>query len=156
VRHGVRIGVDVGKVRVGLAASDPSGLLASPVETLQRRGDDLTPLVARIVAEASDRDAIEIAVGLPTSLAGHDTPSTVDARLVADAIAAVSPVPVRLVDERLSTVSAQSALHRSGRNTRKSRSVVDQVAAVILLQHALDTERSRGTAPGRVVGADGE
>ncbi len=141
---------------MGLAASDPSGFLASPVETLQRRGDELSPVVARIVAEATDRDAIEIAVGLPTSLSGADTPSTTDARMVADAIAAATTIPVRLVDERLSTVSAQSALHRSGRNTRKSRSVVDQVAAVILLQHALDTERSRGTAPGRVVGADGE
>lgn len=155
MRAGVRIGVDVGRVRVGLAASDPSGFLASPVETLQR-GTDLTALVQRIVAEAVERDAIEIAVGLPTSLSGADTPSTADARLVADAIAASSHVPVRLVDERLSTVSAQAALHRSGRNTRKSRSVVDQVAAVILLQHALDTERAGGTPPGRTVGTDGE
>ena len=153
VRSGVRIGVDVGRVRVGLAASDPSGFLASPVETVQR-GAEIEPVVTRILAEAGDRDAVEIVVGLPMSLSGGDTPSTSDARMVAQRLANASPLPIRMIDERLSTVSAQAALHGVGRNTRKSRSVVDQVAAVVLLQHALDSERTAGSVPGTVVEPD--
>lgn len=153
MRHGVRIGVDVGTARVGLAASDPYGYLASPVETI-RRGDDVAPVIERIVAEAAEREAIEIVVGLPLSLSGADTKSTEDARSVADALARAGGLPVRLIDERLSTVSAQAALHKTGRNTRNSRSVVDQVAAVILLQHALDSERAGGALPGRLAEPD--
>jgi putative Holliday junction resolvase len=143
----VRLGVDVGKARVGVARCDRDGLLATPVETVQRRGADLEPVLARIAAIAAELEAIELVVGLPIAMSGRDTPSTGDARMVADRLAE-GPVPVRLVDERLTTVSAQSALHASGRDTRRSRSVIDQVAAVILLQHALDAERARGEAPG--------
>jgi len=147
MRRGVRLGVDVGKARVGVARCDRDGILATPVETVQRRGADLEPVLARIAAIAEELEAIELVVGLPLAMSGRDTPSTGDARMVADRLAA-GPVPVRLVDERLTTVSAQSALHASGRDTRGSRSVIDQVAAVILLQHALDAERARGEAPG--------
>ena len=150
MRSGVRLGVDVGKVRVGLARSDRDGLLATPVETVQRRGNDLEPVLARIREIAAELEAIELVVGLPLALSGRDTASTGDARMVADRLAE-GPLPVRLIDERLTTVSAQSALHASGRNTRGSRSVIDQVAAVILLQHALDAERARGEAPGALV-----
>jgi putative Holliday junction resolvase len=150
MRQGVRLGVDVGKVRVGVARSDRDGLLATPVETVQRRGDDLEPVLARIAAIAAEVEAIELVVGLPLAMSGRDTASTADARMVADRLAQ-GPLPVRLLDERLTTVSAQSALHASGRNTRGSRSVIDQVAAVILLQHALDAERARGEAPGALV-----
>jgi len=94
---------------------------------------------------------IEIVVGLPIALSGRETASTGDARLFARELAAVQPAPVRMVDERLSTVSANSALRASGRNAKNSRSVVDQVAAVIILQHALDFERSAQTLPGIVV-----
>lgn len=146
MRQGVRLGVDVGTARVGLARSDRDGLLATPLETVQRRGD-IEPVVARIAALAVELEAIELVVGLPIALSGRETPSTADARAVAERLAE-GPVPVRLVDERLTTVSAQSALHASGRDTRRSRSVIDQVAAVILLQHALDAERARGVAPG--------
>lgn len=150
MRTGVRLGIDVGKVRVGVARSDRDGLLATPVETIQRRGADLEPVLARIAAIAAEVDAVELVVGLPLALSGRDTPSTADARAVADRLAD-GPLPVRLVDERLTTVSAQSALHASGRDTRGSRRVIDQVAAVILLQHALDAERARGEAPGALV-----
>jgi putative Holliday junction resolvase len=155
MRSGVRLGVDVGKVRVGIARSDRDGLLATPVETVQRRGDDLEPVLARIAAIATELEAIELVVGLPLAMSGRDTASTADARMVADRLAA-GPLPVRLIDERLTTVSAQSALHASGRNTRGSRSVIDQVAAVILLQHALDAERARGEAPGALVDPERE
>ena len=146
MRRGVRLGVDVGTVRVGVARSDPDGLLAVPVETVQRRGD-AGPAVRRVLEIADELSAIELVVGLPIAMSGGDTPSTADARDVADRLAG-SGIAVRLVDERLTTVSAQAALHASGRNTRGSRRDIDQVAAVILLQHALDAERARGAAPG--------
>ena len=108
-----------------------------------RRQDD----VARIAALADEFDALEIVVGLPLSLSGGDTPSTTDARDVRSRTRR-STVPVRLVDERLSTVTAQRGLRAAGRTAKKSRSVIDQVAAVIILQHALDLERSCGAPPG--------
>ena len=150
MRPGVRIGVDVGTTRIGVACCDPSGLLATPVATIARSTTG-TDDVAGIVREAHQREAIEIVVGLPISLSGAETASTADARGFAARIAETCGVPVRLVDERLSTVSAQAVLHRSGRKTKSSRSIIDQVAAVIILQHALDHERSGGKPPGSVV-----
>jgi putative Holliday junction resolvase len=156
VRPGARLGVDVGTVRVGLARSDRDGLLATPLITVQRRGSAVEQVVEAVLAAAREIEAVEIVVGLPVALSGRDTASTADARRVAAAIAAADPTPVRLVDERLTTVSATTALHASGRDTRRSRSMIDQVAAVILLQHALDVERSRGEPPGVLADPDGE
>jgi putative Holliday junction resolvase len=147
-RRGVRIGVDVGKVRIGVARTDPDGLIATPVETVARAGDTGDDLRA-ILGYAADLDAVEIVVGLPLSLSGSDTASTGDARGFAARLAkAGAPIPVRLVDERLSTVTAQSVLRASGRSAKKQRSVIDQVAAVIIVQHAIDLERSSGRPPG--------
>lgn len=147
MRTGVRLGIDVGKVRIGVARSDLHGILATPVETVPRGSGDL----ARIARLAAEIDAVEIVVGLPIALSGRDTPSTDDARGFAREIGRAALLPVRLVDERLSTVSANSALRASGRNAKNSRSVVDQVAAVIILQHALEFERSAGSPPGLIV-----
>ena len=143
-RRGVRLGIDVGKARVGVARSDPDGMLATPVETVQR--DDRSG--ERIVALVDEHSAFEILVGLPLNMKGEDTASTTDARDFAAALAAASALPVRLVDERLSTVSAHAALRDSGRSQRSSRSIVDQVAAVVLLQQALDVEKSTGRPAG--------
>lgn len=163
MRPGVRIGVDVGSVRVGVATCDPAGLIATPVETVRRGRGDLD----RLVALVAEREAVEVVVGLPTTLAGRHGPAAEAAeefaRRLADRLAdrpADPPVPgqdardvpVRLVDERLSTVGAQRGLRESGVDTRRGRSVVDQAAAVIILQTALDAERHSGTAPGRLVG----
>ena len=149
MRTGVRIGIDVGQARVGVARSDRDGLLATPVETLAREG-----ALDGIVAVAAELQPLEIVVGLPISLSGGDTPSTADARAFAAELAGRVAAPVRLVDERLSTVSAQRELHRSGRTARSSRAVIDQVAAVIILQNALDLERASGRAPGALVDPD--
>ena len=146
-RRGVRLGVDVGTARVGVARCDPDGMLATPLETVPR--DDAS--VGRIVELMVEHDAREVLVGLPLNLRGEDTASTADARAFAGALAAASVVPVRLVDERLSTVSAHAALRQSGRSQRSSRRIVDQVAAVILLQAALDVEKHTGTPPGMPV-----
>lgn len=147
-RRGVRLGVDVGKARIGVARSDPDGMLAVPVETVARNDSS----IARIVELAGEYDPLEIVVGLPLNMRGDDTPSTNDAREFAALIAAALPeTGVRLVDERLSTVSAHSALRQSGRSQKGSRGIVDQIAAVVFLQHAVDTEKSTGRAPGAVL-----
>jgi putative Holliday junction resolvase len=143
-RRGVRLGIDVGKARVGVARCDPDGMLAVPVETVPRNDES----VARIVSLVQEHSGFEILVGLPLNMRGEDTASTADAREFAAALAAASDLPVRLVDERLSTVSAQAALRDAGRSQRSSRSIVDQVAAVVLLQQALDVEKSTGRPAG--------
>jgi putative Holliday junction resolvase len=157
MRTGVRVGIDVGTVRIGVARSDFHGLLATPVETVPREKAAGAPVdgiprdLARLALLVAELDAVEVIVGLPLALSGRHTASTEDAVVFADTLAAVVPVPVRLVDERLSTVSAQAALRSSGRSTRTQRPVVDQVAATIILQHALDTERATGTPAGAPV-----
>lgn len=147
MRRGVRVGVDVGKARVGVARCDPDALLATPLETLPRD----TRTVAAVIAHAAELDALELVVGLPLSLSGADTASTTDARDFAAQLAAASAVPVRLVDERLSTVTAHRQLQAGGRRAKTSRSIVDQVAAVIILQNALDSERMSDLPPGFVL-----
>lgn len=144
-RRGARLGVDVGKARIGVSRCDPDGMLATPVETVPRASGDP---VARIVELAREYDVIELVAGLPLNLKGEETLSTQDAKEFAASLATASGIPVRLVDERLSTVSAHSALRDAGRSQRSSRSIVDQVAAVVLLQHAIDTEKQTGRAPG--------
>ncbi|QHC55365.1 Holliday junction resolvase RuvX [Rathayibacter tanaceti] len=148
-RFGVRLGIDVGRSRIGVARCDADGLLAVPIETVARSGDGDSSDISRIALLAAEYDAEAIIVGLPLSLSGSETASTEDARGFARRLAeAIPTAPVRLVDERLSTVTAQSALHRSGRSTRGFRAVIDQVAAVVILQHAIDSERSAGTPAG--------
>jgi putative Holliday junction resolvase len=134
-------------VRVGVAASDPDGVLATPLAVLQRdpkRGTDLAEL-ARL---ADERGAVEIVVGLPRSLSGAEGGAAKIAREYASTLAQrVAPVSVRLVDERLSTVEATRGLQRAGVGAREGRKVVDAAAAAVILQHALDAERQAG-APG--------
>ena len=125
-------------------------MLATPVETVARGDGD----IGRILAIVDELEAAELIVGLPLSLSGTHTPSTDDAVSFARRLASATSVPVRLVDERLSTVSAHAALRASGRNAKNSRSVVDQVAAVIIVQHALDFERTAGNPPGVVIDPD--
>jgi putative Holliday junction resolvase len=148
VRTGVRIGIDPGDARIGVARSDPSGFLATPVETVPRGEGDLARL-AELVREAG---ALEVVVGLPRSLSGGEGPAAAKVREFASALARqVAPVPVRLCDERLTTVTAEAMLRERGRKGRSRRSVVDQAAAVVILQQALDTERSSGHAAGELV-----
>lgn len=151
-RRGVRLGIDVGRARVGVARCDPDGMLAVPVETVPRSESSIDR-IAELVAEY---EPTEIVVGLPVNMQGTDTPSTQDAREFAAAVLARTGVPVRLVDERLSTVSAHAALRSSGRNQKNSRSIVDQVAAVVLLQQAIDVEKSTGNPAGAAVPPDEE
>lgn len=145
MRPGVRVGIDVGTVRIGVARSDRDGLLATPVQTIQRTTDNY---LAELVAIITELDAVEVIIGLPLSLSGARTASTEDALVVARDLALQIDVPCRLIDERLTTVSAHSALRTAGKKQKQTRSVIDQVAAVMILQHALDSERSSGNLPG--------
>jgi len=148
MRFGVRLGIDPGDARIGVARSDPSGMLATPVETVRRGKGDLARL-AEILAE---ENGVEVVVGLPRSLSGQEGPAAVKVREFALELARrVAPVPVRLCDERLTTVSAEAMLRDRGRKGAKRRAVVDQAAAVVILQQALETERARGSAPGELV-----
>ncbi|WP_296601743.1 Holliday junction resolvase RuvX [Nocardioides sp.] len=152
MRHGIRIGIDPGDARIGVARSDPSGFLATPVETVRRGKGDLARIARILRDEAEESTVLEVVVGLPRSLAGGEGPAAAKVRVFAAGLAArVAPVPVRLVDERMTTVSAEAMLRDQGRKGGKRRAVVDQAAAVLILQHALDTERATGAAPGEIV-----
>ncbi|GAC1445650.1 MAG: Holliday junction resolvase RuvX [Mycobacteriales bacterium] len=123
------LAVDVGTVRVGVAACDPHRILASPVETVPAPGHE------RVAALARERGAVLVIVGLPTSLSGRsESASAVMARSWVEAFARVVDIPVKLVDERLTTVTATAALRAAGRSARSARSVLDQAAAVALLE----------------------
>lgn len=156
IRLGVRLGIDVGSVRIGVAASDPGALLAVPVETVRRSDDRATVRddLRRIAALVVERGVVEVVVGLPLSMNGaRGTAAQAALAYAVEIASAVAPVPVRVVDERLSTVTAHGQLGAVGVPSRARRQVVDQAAAVIILQSALDAERSSGRAPGELVTA---
>ncbi|WP_308123358.1 Holliday junction resolvase RuvX [Modestobacter marinus] len=142
-KPGRRMGVDVGKVRVGVALSDATGTLASPLETVRRAKDksDLDRLAGLVVTH----DVVEVVVGLPMHLSGASGSSARDASAYARALASrIGDVPVHLVDERLSTVTAASHLRAGGIDARRQRSVIDQAAAVVILQSHLDARPAAG------------
>ena len=148
MRPGVRLGVDVGSVRIGVARSDPAGVLASPLSTVRRGAGDLAEL-ARITAETQP---VEVVVGLAVGLRGTEGAAAADGRSFATALAdRLAPVPVRLVDERFTTVLAHAALRQGGRDARARRHIVDKAAAAVVLQGALDAERATGEPAGQLV-----
>jgi putative Holliday junction resolvase len=150
MRKGRRLAVDVGKARVGLAISDQDGILASPFATVARL-ESLEDTARAILAATDDYFFSEIYVGYPLSLNGKPTPSTDDAVALASAVAGVFDVDVRLIDERLTTVTASANLRLAGKNAKNSRSIIDQEAAAIILESALAGERATGTAPGKLL-----
>lgn len=152
MRHGVRLGVDVGTVRVGVASSDPDGMIATPVETLARAASTNADVdaVARL---ADESEALEVVVGLPLNMKGEDTASTQAARAWAATLKKRRPtLRVVLLDERLTSVTAHRSLRDSGVTGRKHKAHVDQQAAVHILQNALDTEHRTGRGAGTEVG----
>ncbi|SDY22213.1 putative holliday junction resolvase [Geodermatophilus africanus] len=141
-RQGRRLGIDVGTVRVGVALSDPTGTLASPLETVQRARDESD--LDRIAALVVEHEVTEVIVGEPRHLSGASGASAKEARAYSRALAGrIGSVPVHLVDERLSTVTAASSLRANGVDSRRQRSVIDQAAAVVILQAYLDAQRER-------------
>lgn len=147
LERGARLAIDVGSVRVGVARSDPDGILAVPEVTLVRDKGTMEHIKALVEEYA----VAVVYVGLPLGLDGVVGTAGALAEEFAATLAACIDVPVQLVDERLSTVSAQRSLHAAGRSTRESRAVVDQAAAVVILESALSRERADGTRAGRAV-----
>lgn len=143
------MGIDVGSVRIGVATCDPDGILATPVETVRR--DRSARHLRRLVEIVAEQKIVEVVVGLPRTLADRTGPSALDAIELADALAGrIAPVPVRMADERLTTVSAQRSLRQAGVRAKGQRRVIDQVAAVAILQGWLDERRAM--LPGEVNG----
>lgn len=150
--RGRRLGIDVGSVRIGVANSDPDAILATPVETVRRDRTDRH--LRRLAQLVSELDVVEVVVGLPRTLADRTGQSARAAIDLADDLARlIAPVPVRLADERLTTVTAQRALREAGVRAKGQRAMIDQVAAVGILQSWLDQRRAVLTAHGE--GADG-
>jgi putative Holliday junction resolvase len=151
VRLGKRLAIDVGKARVGVAICDHEGILSSPIDALPRlESDDDT--VEALMGIINEQCVIEVYVGEPLGLSGNDTESTRDSRVIADKLGKVSPVPVRMIDERFTTKVAASKLRAAGVNSRGSKSLIDSASAVEILDGALGFEKSSGVAPGKCVG----
>lgn len=152
MREGVRLALDWGSARIGVAACDRSAILAFPVSTL--RADDT--VWSEISGLVDDYAPIELLVGLPVALSGREELAARSVAGIADDLARrVAPLPVRLVDERMSSAAAHRSLAGAGRNSRQRRAVIDQAAAVAILESALAYEQRTGTPPGRLVEAPG-
>jgi putative holliday junction resolvase len=148
MRPGVRLALDWGKARIGVAACDPRGVLAYPVETVTA-GPAAISRIAELVAEY---EPIELVLGLPRTLAGTESWAAESIRAAGKELAgALVGLPIRLVDERMSTKTAARQLGSAGRNTRRQRSIIDQAAAVAILEAALDHERATGHEPGELL-----
>jgi putative pre-16S rRNA nuclease len=139
-RGGTAIGLDVGSVRVGLAATDPTGTIASPVTTLPRR--NAAAMWRRLRDEAANRGATRIVVGLPRLLSGAEGDAALGARAFAAEVSQRTGLAVELWDERLTTVQAERSLIAGGMRRRRRREVIDAVAAALMLQSWLDARSS--------------
>ena len=147
MRTGRRLAIDVGKVRVGLAISDFHGILASPLTTIPR--DSLSESLEILFNSVEEfEDLLEIYVGLPINMKGEMTSSTQDALLLANQVASATKVPVRLIDERLTTSLANQQLRSLGKSQKDARSSIDQMAAVAILEYAFQVEANSNAAPG--------
>jgi len=146
--RGVRVGIDVGTVRIGVARSDPDGILATPVATVARAAttapDQIPSDMSEISGLVKELEAVEVIIGIPVSLSGSEQQAAAVTRQYAERLATLlEPVPVRFVDERMSTVVATRRLRERGVKGRRQRAVVDQAAAVEILQSWLDSQRRR-------------
>lgn len=151
MRSGRRLAIDVGKVRIGVAASDFHGILASGLETVVR-GTDLEQSLRRIVDLINQVEPIEIYVGLPVSMSGNHSASTQDAIDFSRKLSSLVSPEIRFIDERMTTVTAANALKMSGRDSRSGRQIIDQIAATVILEQAMEQEKQTGKQPGKALG----
>ena len=148
---GRKLAIDIGRARLGIAISDLSGILSSPLDSVRRLADD-SDTIQEILKIVADNEVQEIYVGDPVSLSGEITPSTDDARNFSSLLQSNTEIPVRLIDERLTTVTAARNLRESGKNAKTSKLVIDSASAVVILEAVLHAERVSGETPGRSVG----
>lgn len=149
---GVRLGIDWGKARIGVAACDRDGLLCYPVETVTNDAKAWSRL-SQLVAEYQP---VAVYLGMPVNLRGQLGPAAEDMNRVAEELARILQVPLRVIDERMSTASAARRLVETGRSAKKMRGVIDQAAAVDILDQALARERHTGQPAGRLWGQKGD
>ena len=147
LRPGRRLAIDVGKARIGLAISDVHGILASPLATLARPDYQADPHVLFTLVKDS-QDLLEIYIGLPLNLQGRSTASTEDAVEFAQALSAITNLPIRLVDERMTTAISNQQIRELGKTQKEARSTIDQMAAVAILEYAFQIERNSTKVPG--------
>lgn len=148
LRPGRRLAIDVGRARIGLAITDIHAILASPLATIQR-SEPIEESVSALLATAAEvGDLLEIYVGVPVNLKGNSTMSTEDSLNFANALQSKTSVPVRLLDERLTTSMANAQLKQIGKSQKDARSTIDQMAAVAILEFALSVESNTGSEPG--------
>lgn len=148
---GRKLAIDIGRARLGIAISDLSGILSSPLDSVRRIADD-SETIQEILKIVADNEVQEIYVGDPVSLSGEITPSTDDARNFASLLQSTTVLPVRLIDERLTTVTAARNLRDSGKNAKTSKSLIDSASAVVILEAVFQVEQVSGEAAGRSVG----
>jgi putative pre-16S rRNA nuclease len=135
------LALDWGEVRIGLALSDETQTLASPLETLVRRRGKRFPM-PRLLELVAERQPVGIVVGLPLTGQGDEGPSAIESRTLAQAVAARTELPLELWDERLTTARALRAVCEQGGSIRGRKQDVDALAAAVLLQHFLDTRKA--------------
>jgi putative holliday junction resolvase len=148
LRPGRRLAIDVGRARIGLAITDIHAILASPLATVQRTESIEDSVNAVLQAALDSGDLLEIYVGMPVNLRGESTLSTDDSLSFAEVLQARTEVPVRLLDERLTTSMANAQLKQVGKSQKEARSTIDQMAAVAILEFALSVESNTGNQPG--------
>ena len=140
MQRGRRIAFDYGDVRIGVAVSDPDSILSSPLTTLKAADKTLAKQISQILAEI---EPVVIYVGRPALLSGNDGAATDKALEFASLLATITQVPVELIDERMSTISAARNLREAGRSAKESKDAIDMAAAVAILEFAIDIEKRR-------------
>ncbi len=155
MRPGVRLGIDWGDARIGVAACDYAATLSYPIRTIQVRGDDQAAITEILTIAEEYGPVHEVILGLPRNLRGKEGPAAQRMRRHAAALRARLPghIGLRLVDERMTTAAAARGLRAAGRNSRQQRAVIDQAAAVAILEYALSIERTTGRPPGEGIDA---
>ena len=141
MKIGRRMAFDYGQVRIGVAASDLSGLIASPIATLGATEENL---VDQLRALLDEYEPIYLVVGEPKHLSGASSPSLLAAHEFADLLRSITDIPVHFIDERMSTLAAARTLRNSGYNAKESKSRIDAMAAAAILESALERERMIG------------
>jgi putative Holliday junction resolvase len=140
MQRGRRIAFDYGDVRIGVAVSDPDSILSSPLTTLKATDKNLSSQISQIITEI---EPVTIYVGRPSLLSGNDGAATDKALEFASLLATITQVPVEMIDERMSTISAARNLREAGRSAKESKDAIDMAAAVAILEFAIDIERRR-------------
>jgi putative Holliday junction resolvase len=140
MQRGRRIAFDYGDVRIGVAVSDPDSILASPLTTLKTADRNVLKEISIIFL---DVDPVAIFVGRPALLSGHDGIASAKASLFVDQLKGLTNVPIELIDERMSTISAARNLRDAGRNAKNSKDAIDMASAVAILEFALEMEKRK-------------